>query len=315
MTSQSSSGAYSSLREVVRRFGATDQLVDLDGPVFWADFGGPCEPPPMLLIHGLGASHQHWLRVGAALAQTRRVVALDLPGFGLSPGRLLGAREQAHLVRRFVREVLGSPAVLVGSSFGGTVAMLAASTADGERVVDVVDGVVLVAPSVPIAVGPPDPKVTSDFLAYSLPSIGEAYVRHQVSRDPRRRVLENYDLCFADPRRADAELTEAAVRMAAYRQSVAGGEHDFLAATRTMMAGLRGRKAFDQLTHSIPRPVLLLAARKDRLVKPATMERLSNHNPHWRTHWFGAAGHLPQLEIPDEFRAAVDAWATEFGLD
>jgi len=39
---------------------------------------------PLLLIHGLGGSHRSWDTIWAALAQTREVIALDLPGHGQS---------------------------------------------------------------------------------------------------------------------------------------------------------------------------------------------------------------------------------------
>src|SRR5436189_173693 len=39
----------------------------------------------MLLVHGLGGSHANWLSVGPVLAGRHRVLAVDLPGFGLSP--------------------------------------------------------------------------------------------------------------------------------------------------------------------------------------------------------------------------------------
>ena len=38
--------------------------------------------PPLLLVHGLGASWPSWSPVLAGLAQHREVLALDLPGFG-----------------------------------------------------------------------------------------------------------------------------------------------------------------------------------------------------------------------------------------
>lgn len=40
---------------------------------------------PLLLIHGLGGSHHSWDTISSALAQSREVIALDLPGHGQSP--------------------------------------------------------------------------------------------------------------------------------------------------------------------------------------------------------------------------------------
>ncbi|HEY6480179.1 MAG TPA: alpha/beta fold hydrolase, partial [Streptosporangiaceae bacterium] len=79
----------------------------------WVDFGGPPDTatPPLVLVHGLGGSHLDWVRVAPALAAQRRVLALDLPGFGLTPaaGRLATVPASAALLGRFVREVAGAP--------------------------------------------------------------------------------------------------------------------------------------------------------------------------------------------------------------
>ncbi|HSO99397.1 MAG TPA: alpha/beta fold hydrolase, partial [Solirubrobacteraceae bacterium] len=45
---------------------------------------GAGEGPPVLFIHGLAGCWQNWLENLPAVAEHRRVVALDLPGFGES---------------------------------------------------------------------------------------------------------------------------------------------------------------------------------------------------------------------------------------
>ncbi|MGI9609095.1 MAG: alpha/beta fold hydrolase, partial [Acidimicrobiia bacterium] len=59
------------------------EIIDLDGPVHYADYGG--DGSPMVLVHGLGGSHLNWLHVAHRLAERHRVVAVDLAGFGLTP--------------------------------------------------------------------------------------------------------------------------------------------------------------------------------------------------------------------------------------
>ena len=58
-------------------------MLDVEGPVYVADFGG--DGPVMLLVHGLGGAHLNWMAVAPQLAAHHRVYALDLPGFGRSP--------------------------------------------------------------------------------------------------------------------------------------------------------------------------------------------------------------------------------------
>ena len=113
---------------------------------------------PLVLVHGLGGSHLNWVQVAPALAEIRRVIAIDLAGFGLTPGagRDLGVRANAALLGRFIREELGGRSVLVGNSMGGMVSLLLAAAEP-----DVVAGLVLVDPSVPSGVKNLDRMVAS----------------------------------------------------------------------------------------------------------------------------------------------------------
>jgi cis-3-alkyl-4-acyloxetan-2-one decarboxylase len=78
--------------------------------------------PPLLLVHGLGGRWQHWRPVIDGLCARRRIVALDLPGFGRTPwpaGRRLTLEQIADAVAGVVRELDLGPVVFVGHSFGG----------------------------------------------------------------------------------------------------------------------------------------------------------------------------------------------------
>lgn len=86
----------------------------------------------VVLIHGFGASLGHWRKTIAPLAQTHRVYALDLIGFGgsakPSPGTEIDYTFETwgQQIADFCREVVGEPAVLVGNSIGCIAVMQAA---------------------------------------------------------------------------------------------------------------------------------------------------------------------------------------------
>jgi len=89
---------------------------------------------PVVLLHGWGASSQSLAGLAAALADTFRVLAVDLPGFGWSqiPPAAWGSREYAGHVERLMQQVGIDRAALVGHSFGGRIAMtLAAGRSTG----------------------------------------------------------------------------------------------------------------------------------------------------------------------------------------
>jgi pimeloyl-ACP methyl ester carboxylesterase len=89
---------------------------------------------PVLLIHGFGASVGHWRKNIPVLAESCRCYAIDLIGFGGSAKPTPGAgidytfETWGELVVDFCREVIGSPAILIGNSIGCVVALQAAVT-------------------------------------------------------------------------------------------------------------------------------------------------------------------------------------------
>jgi pimeloyl-ACP methyl ester carboxylesterase len=102
------------------------------------------EGDPLVLLHAGVADRTMWREHLPALADAgRRVVAFDLPGFGeagLSPGPQAPWED----VIETMALVVGAPAVLVGNSFGGAVALRVAARAP-ERVA----GLVLVSAPAP----------------------------------------------------------------------------------------------------------------------------------------------------------------------
>jgi pimeloyl-ACP methyl ester carboxylesterase len=88
------------------------------------------EGPPLVLLHGRGSAAPTWFPLLPELARTRRVLAVDLPGFGVSRGyRFAGGGVEA--ARAFFAEPLEAwlaaegveAPVIVGHSLGGAVAI------------------------------------------------------------------------------------------------------------------------------------------------------------------------------------------------
>jgi pimeloyl-ACP methyl ester carboxylesterase len=91
----------------------------------------------VVLVHGFGASWAHWRKNIPVLAQTCRVYAIDLIGFGRSakpvPGPLQPGEHIEYTLETwgqqiadFCQEVVGEPAFLIGNSIGCIAAMQAA---------------------------------------------------------------------------------------------------------------------------------------------------------------------------------------------
>lgn len=92
---------------------------------------------PFVLVHGLGASLHYWAAIIPDLSRDRRVVAIDIPGFGDSPAlpKPLTAEALASAITKLVAVLGLERPVIVGHSLGGLLAILAAQELDAERVV------------------------------------------------------------------------------------------------------------------------------------------------------------------------------------
>jgi cis-3-alkyl-4-acyloxetan-2-one decarboxylase len=87
----------------------------------YVDAGERTTHPAVVLVHGLGGRWQHWERVIPAISARRRVLAVDLPGFGRSslPSAPLSLAAMADALAAMFRELSIDRVVFVGHSFGG----------------------------------------------------------------------------------------------------------------------------------------------------------------------------------------------------
>jgi len=86
---------------------------------------------PLILVHGIGHHWQGWLPVMDRLAASRDVIAIDLPGFGRSPGLPEGTpytvETLTDAVEAFCHRMGVREPHVAGSSLGGYIALEMAS--------------------------------------------------------------------------------------------------------------------------------------------------------------------------------------------
>jgi pimeloyl-ACP methyl ester carboxylesterase len=150
MTMAGCAGASHAVRNDDAAAPLDPQLASMPGTrAYWmpdAEFGGliyvvVAEPrgggtaPTLVLVHGLGtAGVRDFYPVLAQLAQSRRVVAFDLPGFGHSSQgneRYTPAR-YAAVLSRVIAAYGHGPVDVMGHSMGGAIALLYAGTNPGQ---------------------------------------------------------------------------------------------------------------------------------------------------------------------------------------
>lgn len=84
------------------------------------------DAPTLLLLHGTGASTHSWREVAPRLAEHAAVLAVDLPGHGLTgpaPGDGASLPGMAHALQSLMRALEARPTALVGHSAGAAVAV------------------------------------------------------------------------------------------------------------------------------------------------------------------------------------------------
>lgn len=294
-------------------------IIERDLPVrglriHWAECGSG--DPAFLLLHGLGSSITKWLDVMPLLARAGRVVALDMPGFGRSDAPRGASYSPAWLaggVRAFMDDVgLGRP-VVVGSSLGGTVALyLAAAWPERAR------GLVLAAPALPRPPGArTDPRVALKFGAMLTPGIGEAifsaYVR---GRSAERRADESLALNCARPDRVAPSTRERLVEDEARLRARPELRRARTAAQRRLLLLMTSRRGdLGRLVRGVRVPTLFLWGSEDRFVPVRTGRHWAPQCPGAELVVLEAAGHNPQIELPEVFANAVLAFGRKVARD
>lgn len=248
------------------------------------DEGPRTDAVPIVLLHGTASSLHTWQGWAAALRTQRRVITLDLPGFGLT-GPFTGGHDpddyRADTYARFVLELLDAlklgRVALGGNSFGGEIAWRVASLAP-ERV----ERLILV------------DATGYDIAPQSVP-LGFRLARVPVLRTlgrwvlPRALVEQGLKSVYGDPARVQPALVDRYFDLL-----LRTGNREALV---QRLAQLAPGEGIDRLA-KLKLPVLILWGGRDRLVPPAAAQRFHADIPGSRVVVFDGLGHLPQEEDP-----------------
>ncbi len=108
-------------------------MIDRDTGLYFRQYGSG---KPVLLLHGIGVTSFTWRYVVEPLSRNKKVILVDLKGFGRSPKPFddrYSISDQARIVARFIKSQKLQDLSIVGHSLGGGVALLLASSEVGVR--------------------------------------------------------------------------------------------------------------------------------------------------------------------------------------
>jgi pimeloyl-ACP methyl ester carboxylesterase len=278
--------------------------IDIDGPVHYVDYGG--DGPPMILVHGLGGSHLNWAAVAPTFARKHRVLVPDLAGFGRTPlhGRRASVQANARLLAAFIERLADGPAVVLGNSMGGLVGlMVAAARPRLVRALVLVDAVH--APSWGSRI---DPEVALIFSIYMVPGLAtRVLAAHARRATPEQVVRQMMRLCYANPGEFAGDLLDAHVALETERRSMPWVREAFIEASRSILRMVLWPGRLNKVAAAVHAPTLVIHGERDRLV-PLRAARAAAKRRHWDLEVLAGVGHVPQLEAPDRFVAAVERW-------
>jgi pimeloyl-ACP methyl ester carboxylesterase len=241
--------------------------------------------PPLILLHGFGASTYTWRHVHAELARTHQAIALDMKGFGRSDKPLdeaYSALDQARLVKDFIVRRKLRRVTLVGHSYGGAVALALALELERMRPRRL-DRLVLI-----------DAAAYSQGLPPALHVLRTPYLGPLSAAviPPTVQSTAALALAYADPSRIKAEDIEAYARP----MSEPGNRHALVKTAEQIIP-----EHVNILTHqyrTLTRPALLIWCRNDKIVPLSNGEKLARELPKARLEVIETCGHVPHEEEP-----------------
>lgn len=250
---------------------------------------------PVLLIHGSGpgvTAWANWRLVMPALAESRRVIAPDMAGFGYTE-RLAG---DAYTMDGWVAHAIGvldalgiERTDLVGNSFGGAIA-LALAIRHPERVRRLV---LMGSVGVPFEITP----------------ALDAVWGYQPSLEAMRGLLDLFAF--------DRSLVNDELARLRYEASIRPGFQEsfgamFPAPRQRWVDAMVSREAD---IRALPNQTLVIHGREDKVIPLQTSLTLAGWIPRSQLHVFGQCGHWTQIEHARRFARLVGDFLAEAAAD
>lgn len=234
---------------------------------------------PIVFLHGLLGLNEHWLPAVDKLSKRARCIMLEFPLAEL-PHKLCSIDAVTAMVKRELSQLIDGPAIYIGNSLGGHLALrLALDHPEAVR------GIVLAGSS-----GLFEREIV----------VGGRTAQHRPSRDWLQMKIEEL---FSDPANIPDGIVDRVYEELSNRR-----------AARALVRLSKSAKSDNLSAHlsEITAPALLLWGQSDTVTPPGVAEEFKQLMPNSRIHWLDGAGHAPQIEQPEAFTTAIDEFLSEF---
>jgi len=256
------------------------------------------EGKPVLLIHGFGANSYTWRHLEPMLAKTRRVISIDLKGFGQSDKPLdkrYSVLDQAALISQFIDQRGLKDLTMIGHSLGGGVALVLALEDTSKRKKRIKRLVLLdsvaYAQKIPIAFSLLRAPVIGQVTNFLIPKELQAHAALKVA--------------YFD----DTKFDQLDIANYASPLHDKGSQHALIHSARQIVP-----KNIDELSGRYPTitmPTLVLWCDHDKVIKPHVGWRLHRSLPNSTFKLIKGCGHIPQEERPEETADLINSFLTK----
>lgn len=247
--------------------------------------------PPLLLLHGLGASTYTWRHIAPRLAQRNRVIALDLRGFGRSDkpfDHLYAPGDHADVVRAFIKARNLSGLTVVGHSYGGMLALKLAldPRLEARRIARLV---VMSTPAFPQPFSPGVRFLRKPILPYVTLLLVPPELTTTVAF-----MMEQFGF---------DRLTDRDISIYAGPLSEPGGPHALIETANRIVPA--NQHLLIARYPAIRKPTLVVWCRQDSVVPLATGRRLAAVLPRARLSILESCDHVPSEQVPEKLSAEI----------
>ncbi|PLS67943.1 MAG: alpha/beta hydrolase [Cyanobacteria bacterium M5B4] len=274
-----------------------------DQAIHYVQQGTKPDFPPLLLVHGFGASTDHWRKNIVEL--DLEVWAIDLLGFGRSakPPRQYSADLWREQLFHFIKDNIRRPTILVGNSLGGYASLCVA-----HQYPDWVAGVALLnsagpfTDTSPLGAKPQNPltKALRSGVQSLLKQPLVSYALFQFVRQ-KSQIRKTLLQVYVDKSAVTDQLVEDI-----YRPSCDRGAAQVFASVFSTPQG----KTVDQLLAGMTCPLLTIWGTGDPWMDcQARSAKFRAHYPSLKE-VFLEAGHCPHDEVPDQVNQILRSWVT-----
>ncbi|MGK7921361.1 MAG: alpha/beta fold hydrolase [Trichodesmium sp.] len=269
--------------------------------------GHKIENPPLLLLHGFGASIGHWRHNINVLSQKHTVYALDLVGFGASEKAIANYDSSfwVEQVYEFWQTFIQVPVILVGNSIGSLISLVATANYP-----DMVAGLIMISlpdPAAQAEVIPPKflpiVELVQNIVASPLLLRGLFFIIRRPS------IIRRWvKLAYSNPNLITEELVDILAEPSRDR----GATRAFCILFKIMGSWKLG-PSVKAVIPTLKVPILLIWGKQDLLIprKLANPSQFTQLNPRLQLKELDNAGHCAHDECPEIVNHLILDWIVQ----